>query len=127
MEKYIVQPYSQYLATYGVSAPEPEPATPIPVAVLSTTLLQEEGVYQYLPLPEAPTVAGCPHHVGHPDTRKILDGLGAIYTPGLFQGLQVNQAAYVARIENSRRGAASTTDQEARPEDIKWGMVIRLA
>lgn len=128
MQKYVVLTAQQYADVCAMGDIGARHTLPIPVAVLSTTLLQKEGVYQYVALPEAPTVMGIKHYVGHPATRHILDQMGATHAPGLFLGLQVNQAIYVAQLKDPRKGQAFTVDSpNVGPEDLKWGMVIRLA
>lgn len=136
MAKFVVYNRAQYAATLtAVTQGMPVPTfereagpEPVVVAILSTTLLQSEGVYQYTPLTDAPDVTGISHYVGHPATRHILDFSGAVYTPGLFAGLQVGQAVYVAQLKDPRKGGAFTVDApNVGSDDLKWGMVIRLA
>lgn len=98
------------------------------VAVLSSTLLQLEGDYRYASLTGAPEIRDVPHFVGHPATKFLLDGLGAVYSKGLFQGLEVGATFVVAQLKDPRKGAAFTVDQPGvAPEDLKWGTVTRLA
>ena len=99
-----------------------------PTAILSTTLLQHEGTYSYHALPAAPDVKGVRHYVGHPATRHLLDGAGAVYTPGLFAGLAVGDSFFVAQLRDPRKGQAFTVDQPGIiADDMKWGMVTRLS
>lgn len=98
------------------------------MAVLSTTLLQLEGTYKYMPLSWTPCVSGVPHFVGHPATRHLLDQAGAVYTPGLFTGLEVGQTFVVCQLKDPRKGQAFTVDSPGvTPDDLKWGIVTRLA
>ena len=98
------------------------------VCVLSSTLLQHSGDYRYAECPEPPDVADIPHYVGHPATRFLLDQAGAVYTPGLFGGLQPGQSFVVAQLRDPRKGQAFTTDApNVGAGDLKWGLVIRIS
>lgn len=66
------------------------------IAVLSTTVLPLDGTYRVetLPAGEIPDIAGCPHYIGHPDTKDIVESLGAVQAPAkLFSGLQPGESA----------------------------------
>ena len=68
-----------------------------PVAVLSTTVLPLDGVYsvQTLAAGNIPDLAGVPHYIGHPDTKVIVESLGAVQAPSkLFAGLQPGDPTY---------------------------------
>lgn len=70
--------------------------TPLPVAVLSTTVLPHDGTYDVYTLSQGdiPDISGIPHYIGHPDTKNIVESLGAIPSPTkLFAGLQPGQSA----------------------------------
>jgi hypothetical protein len=118
------------------------------VAVLSSTVLTKDGIYQYEGTDTPPDVSGLPHYVGHPATRYLLDGMGAVYTPGYFGGLKTPtgdrafyaghphlhddkddmefEGFYVAQLKDPRKGSAFTVDQSnVTADDLKWGVVIR--
>lgn len=66
------------------------------IAVLSTTVLPLDGTYavETLPAGNIPDISGVPHYIGHPDTRAIVEGLGAVQAPAkLFTGLQFGESA----------------------------------
>jgi len=65
-------------------------------AVLSTTVLPLDGVYKVetLRAGEVPSLEGVPHYIGHPDTKAIVESLGAVPAPTkLFEGLQPGEKA----------------------------------
>ena len=97
-------------------------------AILSTTLLQQNGTYTYEQMDTPPDVTGVPHYVGHPATRHLLDKAGAVYTPGLFGGINPGESFVVAQLKDARKGQAFTVDQPGvGPDDLKWGRVTRLS
>lgn len=100
------------------------------IAVLSSTVLISTGAYNYTEVApgHTPDLTGLPHHVGHPATRHLVEAAGATYKSGLFAGLAPGEAFYVAQLRNSRKGAEFTKDHpNVLPEDLKWGLVHRLA
>lgn len=69
-------------------------------AILSTTVLPIDGTYKVNTLKGDDreqllnSLAGIPHYVGHPDTKAIVEALGATPAPTkLFTGLQVGEQA----------------------------------
>ncbi|MEI6843538.1 MAG: hypothetical protein WCK48_03490 [bacterium] len=69
-------------------------------AILSTTVLPLDGTYRVVTLRGQAreellsSLAGVPHYVGHPDTRAIVEALGAVQAPTkLFAGLLVGEQA----------------------------------
>jgi len=76
------------------------------VAILSTTVLPLDGLYCVRTVEGAERqevisrLVGVPHYVGHPDTKMLLESLGAIPAPTkLFEGLGVGQAAICVPIK----------------------------
>lgn len=68
------------------------------VAALSTTVLPLDGTYSVRTLQGAEreealrSLAGVPHYVGHPDTKAIVEALGAQQAPvKLFKGQAVGE------------------------------------
>ena len=69
-----------------------------PIAVLSTTILPLDGTYTVRTLTQDErnrvNLSGCVHYIGHPDTKQIVEELGAFQAPTrLFGGLQVGEKA----------------------------------
>jgi len=103
------------------------------VAVLSTTVLPLDGVYRVMTLPpgEIPVIAGVPHYIGHPDTKAIVEELGAIPAPTkLFPGLQVGEVAVCFPIAQGKSTRAvegfTTPHQNVSLEDLQVRVIIRL-
>lgn len=97
------------------------------VAILSSTVLSGAGTYRYDVLGEMPAVSGISHYIGHPATKFILDGAGAVYVPGYFSGLKIGESFLVAQLKDPRKGSAFTTDSpNVGPDDLKWGVVTRI-
>ena len=62
-------------------------------AVLSTTVLPLDGQYKVVELKTLPNIKGVPHYIGHPDTRAIVEALGAVKADSnLFEGLEVGES-----------------------------------
>jgi len=99
-------------------------------AILSTTVLPLDGVYEVRTLDKVPDVAGVPHYIGHPATRAIVEGLGAIRADSnLFSGLQVGEAALcfaIAQGKSSRAEIGKTVDQTVTLEDLTVREIYRL-
>ena len=67
-----------------------------PVAILSTTVFPLDGDYtvKTVSISDIPDITGVPHYIGHPDTKKIVESLGAIQAETkLFVGLQPFESA----------------------------------
>ena len=69
-------------------------------AILSTAVLPTDGTYNVQTLTGAKrdavlnSLTGVPHYIGHPDTKQIVEALGAISAPTkLFKGLEVEEQA----------------------------------
>lgn len=97
-------------------------------AVLSSTVLSLDGSYTVKTLDAAPDVAGVPHFVGHPSTKEVLNNAGAVYTPGLFAGLEPGQSFLASSLAQPRSGGqdATTQETEVTPADLTWRVVTRL-
>lgn len=103
------------------------------VAILSTTVLPLDGVYQVVTLNDTESekllVAGTPHYIGHPATKAIVDGLGAIHTQGLFPGLQVGEVALAVSIkqgQSTRAEVGHTVHQDVDRSQLSFRLVERL-
>lgn len=100
-------------------------------AVLSTTVLPLDGVYQVRTLEYLPDINGVPHYIGHPATKAIVEQLGAIEAPSkLFQGLEVGEAAVCFAIKQGRSNRKdegfTTPHQEVTIDDLSIREIIRL-
>jgi len=102
-------------------------------AVLSTTVLPLDGTYRVETLPpgKVPDIAGVPHFIGHPDTRSIIEGLGAVPAPTkLFSGLQVGEQAVcfpIAQGRSTRATEGFTTPHQAVDfSDLQVRVITRL-
>lgn len=76
------------------------------VVILSTTILPIDGTYRVVTLrgeereQSLSSLTGVPHYIGHPDTKTIVEALGAIPAPTkLFAGLQVGEVALCVPIK----------------------------
>lgn len=102
------------------------------VAVLSTTVLPLDGTYCVDTLPQCPDIVGVPHYVGHPDTRDIVQALGAVPAPSkLFAGLQVGQQAICFPIQQGKSNRAvdgfTNPHQAVKLQDLQVRVITRLA
>ena len=102
-------------------------------AVLSTTVLPLDGTYRVETLPpgEIPTLTGVPHYIGHPDTKTIVEGLGAVPAPTkLFSGLQIGEQAVCFPIAQGRSTRATegftTPHQAVDLGDLQIRVITRL-
>jgi len=103
------------------------------VAVLSTTVLPVDGVYRVETLPpgEIPSLAGVPHYVGHPDTKQIVEDLGAVPAPTkLFPGQAVGEQVIcfpIAQGKSTRATEGFTTPHQAVDlADLQVRVITRL-
>jgi len=103
------------------------------VAVLSTTVLPLDGVYRVETLPpgEVPDITGVPHYIGHPDTKAIVEGLGAVPAPSkLFPGLTVGEQAICFPIAQGKSTRAvegfTTPHQNVDLSDLQVRVITRL-
>jgi L-aminopeptidase/D-esterase-like protein len=101
------------------------------VAVLSTVILPLDGTYQVQTLASAPNIAETPHYIGHPDTKAIVEELGAIAaTSKLFYGLQVGESAIAFPIKQGRSNRSqggTAVNQAVTIEDLDIRLVTRIA
>ena len=101
------------------------------VAVLSTTVLPVDGIYKVESVQECPSIEGVPHYIGHPDTKGIVESLGAVQAESkLFPGLQPGERAVCFPIQQgkSNRAANGFTDphQSVKLEDLQVRVITRL-
>lgn len=103
------------------------------VAVLSTTVLPLDGTYRVETLPprQIPSLVGVPHYIGHPDTKAIVEGLGAVPAPTkLFGGLQVGEQAVCFPISQGKSSRAvdgfTSPHQDVNLSDLQVRVITRL-
>jgi hypothetical protein len=99
-------------------------------AILSTTVLPLDGAYSVVTLEKIPEITGIPHYIGHPDTKTIVESLGAIQADSkLFEGLQPGESALSFSIAQgkSNRGADgfSSPHQNISIEDLACRLITR--
>lgn len=83
-------------------------------AVLSTTALPVDGTYEVRTLHDderdrcLKSLAGVPHFVGHPDTKAIVEAMGAVPAPTKpFKGLEHYETAVCFPIKQGLSTRAS--------------------
>ena len=103
------------------------------VAILSTTVLPVDGVYSVKTLKkgEALDLTGVPHYIGHPDTRAIVEGLGAVPAPTkLFAGLQPGEKAVCFPIQQGKSTRAvdgvTSPHQNVSMDDLQVRVITRI-
>ena len=98
------------------------------VAILSTTILPVDGAYSVRTLQgeereqSLVSLVGCAHYIGHPDTKKIVEALGATPAPTkLFGGLGVGEHALCFPIKQglSSRGQEGFSSSHQAVEEIE--------
>jgi len=102
-------------------------------AVLSTTVLPLDGVYEVKTLRagEVPSLKGVPHYIGHPDTKAIVESLGAVPAPTkLFEGLQPGEKAVCFPISPGKSSRAkdgfTSPHQEVELGNLQVRVITRL-
>lgn len=96
-------------------------------AILSTTVLPIDGTYSVKTLKGddreqlLTSLSGVPHYVGHPDTKAIVEALGATQAPTkFFTGLEVGERALCVPIKQglSSRAIEGFTNPHQAIEEI---------
>jgi len=78
------------------------------VAVLSTTISPIDGLQDIYTVSICPDIQGVPHYIGHPDTKEIVEQLGAVQAPSkLFTGLQPGESAVCVPIQQGKSTRAT--------------------
>lgn len=81
------------------------------VAILSSTVLPLDGDYKVETVPFPTTLTGTPHYVGHPNTKSLLEALGAVpATERLFGGQQVGDVVLAVPLATNTRDGGWTKD-----------------
>lgn len=103
-----------------------------PVAVLSTTVLPVDGVYEVCTVdPASVDIVGVPHYIGHPATKAIVESLGAVPAQSnLFPGLNPGEMAVcfaIAQGKSTRRENGFTTPhQDVSLNDLTCRVIRRV-
>ena len=100
------------------------------VAVLSTTILPLDGVYKVETVKECPYLFWVPHYIGHPDTKTIVESLGAVPLNQAFAGLQPGEKAVCFPIQQGKSSRAidgfSSPHQSVSLDDLQVRVIERL-
>ena len=101
------------------------------IAVLSTTVLPLDGVYKVETAQEIPNLTGVPHYIGHPDTKAIVESLGAVQAESkLFPGLKPGEKAVCFPIRQGksdrRENGFTSPHQNVGLEDLQVRIITRL-
>ena len=107
-------------------------AVPIiqPVAVLPTTVLPLDGIYEVETVdPGRVDITGVPHYIGHPATKNIVEKMGAVQAESkLFAGLEPGEVAVcfsIAQGKSTRAKDGFTSPHQAVTTDDLVCRVIR--
>ena len=99
------------------------------VAVLSTTVIPNDGLYQIQRI-KFTDVTNVLHYIGHPSTKEIVENMGAIQSENkLFTGLEKNENAVCFAIKqgvSSRKELGHTVHQEINLEDLDIRLITRI-
>lgn len=91
------------------------------VAITSTTILPEDGVYKVVRVKICPDISGIPHFIGHPATKDIVESKGAVPAPSkLFGGLRVSesQLCFAIKQGHSDRSQGGTAVNQVVSEEM---------
>lgn len=101
------------------------------IAILSTTVLPLDGLYDVETFSTTPVLNGLPHYCGHPATAAIIESLGAVKAESkLFSGLEVGQAAISCSIKQGQSTRAkdgfTSPHQDVTIETLEFRLITRL-
>ena len=110
------------------------------VAILSTTIISEDGFYEVRTLTEKEkegilhgdgTISGISHYIGHPATKGIIESAGALKADtNLFPGLKVGECALAFPIKQGRSSRAVTGStsphQDLSADDLDAKLIRRI-
>ena len=127
--------YCEIICNARISSARIYNPTTIPVigvvAILSTTVLPLNGTYTVCTLEnQIPNITGIPHYIGHPDTKAIVESLGAVQSESkLFKGLQPGESAIACSIKQgmSTRATSGSTNphQEITSDMLDFRIITR--
>ena len=100
------------------------------VAILSTTVIPLDGTYSVERLESIPVIKGVSHYIGHPDTKAIVESLGAVQSESkLFSGLEPGESAICFAIKQGKSSRANegftSPHQEVNIDDIDIRVITR--
>lgn len=102
-------------------------------AILSTTVLPLDGIYRVTRIltPTSAHIEGIPHYIGHPDTKRIVEEMGAVKAESnLFEGLRPGEAALCFAIKQGKstrkEDGFTTPHQDVTLDDLDVRVVERL-
>lgn len=102
-------------------------------AVLSTTVLPLDGVYRVTTITGwgIPDIQGVPHYIGHPDTKSLVEELGAVQAESkLFTGLMPGEQALCFPIQQGKSFRATegytSPHQRAKQGDLDVRVINRI-
>jgi hypothetical protein len=101
-----------------------------PVAILSSTILNIEGIYEAkIVEPNAKMFEGVPSYVGHPNTAALLLDLGVTKPEtNLFGGLRVGESFLAVPLLNNPRTEGHTVNQSVSSlRELRCTIVTRIA
>jgi len=100
-------------------------------AILTSTVCPIDGTYQVLTIDKPESLSGILHYVGHPATRALVEGMGAVKAPSnLFEGLGIGETALVVSIKqgcSSRATQGMTVDQAVTIDDLTFRVMTRIS
>lgn len=102
-----------------------------PIAVLSTTILPLDGIYEVKTIdPTEVDISGVPHFIGHPATKGIVEQLGAVQAESkLFTGLEPGEVAVCFSIKQGRSTRAkdgfTSPHQDISADDLTCRVIRR--
>ena len=101
------------------------------VAVLSSTVLVYDGIYEVETLIAPPDLNGVPYYIGHPATEAIVKIFGAAKAQtNQFEGLEVGQSAICVSIKpafNARiRDGVTNPNQDVTIDKLDFRLLRRI-
>ena len=104
------------------------------MAILSTTVLPADGTYRVETMPgfmPGKDLVGVPHYIGHPDTKNIVESMGAVTAPTkLFPGLREGESALCFAIAQGKSTRAidgfTSPHQSVSLDDLQVRLITRL-
>lgn len=98
------------------------------VAILSSPLAFAGGLYKSAEVDFPSDLTGVPSYCGHPNTRALLDALGAEYTPGRWAGPEVGESFLAVPLaQNAREGGFTKDTAIESVNELKAILVTRIA
>lgn len=98
------------------------------VAILSSTVLTD-GTFECQTIPFPTDLSSVPHYVGHPDTKALIEALGAVQSSEkLFAGLEVGESYLAVPLaKNARTEGWTTNTAVSSISELTARLVTRIA